>query len=148
MFCHFAVHVLLLVLCACTCTSAMLFKPKLCDDTDEWTAVCSALKSVLMSHTQAHCRWDVNRWHSVAYSDGCGSALHRCMLQIENIQRVIKVTRKKLEEMNEEFGKHQHPPSIYVQVRTIHLQSAHKSNTHIFCVMLSVHVLSPVGFYF
>nr|KAG5695020.1 hypothetical protein BaRGS_015844 [Batillaria attramentaria] len=34
---------------------------------------------------------------------------------IENIQRVIKVTRKKLEEMNEEFGKHQHPPSIYVQ---------------------------------
>lgn len=37
-------------------------------------------------------------------------------MQIENIQRVIKVTRKKLEEMNEEFGKHQHPPSIYVQV--------------------------------
>ena len=36
--------------------------------------------------------------------------------QIENIQRVIKVTRKKLEAMNEEFGKHQHPPSIYVQV--------------------------------
>ncbi|KAK7102114.1 hypothetical protein V1264_020385 [Littorina saxatilis] len=35
--------------------------------------------------------------------------------EIENIQRVIKVTRKKLEEMNEEFGKHQHPPSIYVQ---------------------------------
>ncbi|XP_025094528.1 serine/threonine-protein kinase A-Raf-like isoform X2 [Pomacea canaliculata] len=37
------------------------------------------------------------------------------ILRIENIQRVIKVTRKKLEEMNEEFGKHQHPPSIYVQ---------------------------------
>ncbi|RUS75032.1 hypothetical protein EGW08_017213 [Elysia chlorotica] len=35
--------------------------------------------------------------------------------EIENIQRVIKVTRKKLEAMNEEFGKHQHPPSIYVQ---------------------------------
>ncbi|KAL8610234.1 hypothetical protein ACOMHN_038929 [Nucella lapillus] len=35
--------------------------------------------------------------------------------EIENIQRVIKVTRKKLEEMNEVFGNHQHPPSIYVQ---------------------------------
>ncbi|CAG5124401.1 unnamed protein product, partial [Candidula unifasciata] len=35
--------------------------------------------------------------------------------EIENIQRVIKVTRKKLEAMNEEFGKHQHPPSLYVQ---------------------------------
>ncbi|KAH9518954.1 hypothetical protein Btru_008774 [Bulinus truncatus] len=35
--------------------------------------------------------------------------------EIENIQRVIKVTRKKLEAMNEEFGRHQHPPSIYVQ---------------------------------
>ncbi|KAK6994772.1 serine/threonine-protein kinase A-Raf-like isoform X1 [Biomphalaria glabrata] len=35
--------------------------------------------------------------------------------EIENIQRVIKVTRKKLEAMNEEFGRHQHPPAIYVQ---------------------------------
>ena len=26
------------------------------------------------------------------------------------------MTREKLEEMNEEFGRHQHPPSIYVQV--------------------------------
>ncbi|KAK6176333.1 hypothetical protein SNE40_014636 [Patella caerulea] len=34
--------------------------------------------------------------------------------EIENIRTVIKVTRLKLEEMNAEFGKHQHPPPIYL----------------------------------
>lgn len=51
-------------------------------------------------------------------------------LQIENIQRVIKVTRKKLEEMNEEFGKHQHPPSIYVQVSTSNPLCTHQIKSH------------------
>ncbi|ESO95696.1 hypothetical protein LOTGIDRAFT_116428 [Lottia gigantea] len=35
--------------------------------------------------------------------------------QIENIRTLIKVTRLKLEEMNAEFGKHQHPPPLYLQ---------------------------------
>ncbi|XP_041347487.1 serine/threonine-protein kinase A-Raf-like isoform X2 [Gigantopelta aegis] len=35
--------------------------------------------------------------------------------EIENIQRVIQVTRRKLEKMNAEFGRHQHPPPMYIQ---------------------------------
>ncbi|XP_071082636.1 serine/threonine-protein kinase A-Raf-like isoform X1 [Haliotis cracherodii] len=35
--------------------------------------------------------------------------------EIENIQKVIEVTRQKLEEMNAEFGRHQHPPPMYIK---------------------------------
>ena len=39
-------------------------------------------------------------------------------LQIRNIQNVIRLTKENLEALNAEFGTHQHPPSIYLQVRT------------------------------
>ena len=44
--------------------------------------------------------------------------LHKCnvWLQIRNIRNVIRLTKENLEALNAEFGKHQHPPSMYLQV--------------------------------
>jgi hypothetical protein len=39
-------------------------------------------------------------------------------LQLRNIQNVIRLTKENLEALNAEFGKHQHPPSMYLQVST------------------------------
>ncbi|CAH1785024.1 unnamed protein product [Owenia fusiformis] len=35
--------------------------------------------------------------------------------EIRNIQNVIRLTKENLEALNDEFGKHQHPPSMYLQ---------------------------------
>ncbi len=40
----------------------------------------------------------------------------RLHFQIRNIQNVIRLTKENLEALNAEFGTHQHPPSIYLQV--------------------------------
>ena len=39
-------------------------------------------------------------------------------MQIRNIQNLIRLTKENLEALNDEFGKHQHPPSMYLQVCT------------------------------
>ena len=44
--------------------------------------------------------------------------------QIQQIQRVISLTRENLEALNNEFGRHQHPPSMYIQVCTFFNQRA------------------------
>ena len=36
--------------------------------------------------------------------------------QMRSIQELIRLTRKNLVALNEEFGRHQHPPSMYLQV--------------------------------
>ncbi|XP_036359406.1 serine/threonine-protein kinase A-Raf isoform X3 [Octopus sinensis] len=35
--------------------------------------------------------------------------------QLKNIRNVIRLTKEKLEDMNKEFGKHQHPHPLYIQ---------------------------------
>ncbi|XP_064631999.1 serine/threonine-protein kinase B-raf-like isoform X5 [Lineus longissimus] len=36
-------------------------------------------------------------------------------IQLRNIQNVIRLTKENLEALNAEFGKHQHPPTMYLQ---------------------------------
>lgn len=36
-------------------------------------------------------------------------------LELKNIQSVIRLTKEKLEDMNKEFGRHQHPHPLYIQ---------------------------------
>ena len=38
-------------------------------------------------------------------------------LQLQNIRNVIRLTKENIEALNATFAKHQHPPSMYLQVK-------------------------------
>ncbi|XP_064631995.1 serine/threonine-protein kinase B-raf-like isoform X2 [Lineus longissimus] len=54
---------------------------------------------------------------SIGAQENCEDTFEPALLQEElrNIQNVIRLTKENLEALNAEFGKHQHPPTMYLQ---------------------------------